>query len=159
MGLVERINKNIDNKYWDSDEVVSFPVKNRYTAGLAGQKFLEGIKEEERIYGTYCPYCQLTFVPGKLYCERCFAELSEWIDVGTRGEIYTYTVSYVEKDDTQKESPSIVAVIKIADGYLVHWLENCNPGDVEIGMQVKANFKPEGERKGSILDISGFQPA
>lgn len=156
MGILERITQNTDNIYWESGEEY-FPVKNRYTAGVAGQRFLEEIKENARIYGSKCSNCQLIHVPPKMYCERCFAELKEWVDVGIKGSVYTYTVAHVEKDGSEKTNPTLVAAVKIADGFIMHRLENCKPEDVEIGMEVQANFKPKGERTGSIMDISGFE--
>ncbi len=165
MAILERITKNVNNKYWDSGEnnfpkTDRFPVKNRYTAGMAGQKFLEGIKEEAKIYGTRCEKCNVTFVPGKLYCERCFERLSDsWVEVGNSGPVHTFTVAWVEKDGSAKKKPSIIAAIKIADGFILHRLENCAPEEVKIGMEVKAKFKPKNQRKGHLMDISGFHPA
>ena len=40
MAILERITRNIDNRYWNPG-VEAFPVKNRYTAGVAGQRFAQ----------------------------------------------------------------------------------------------------------------------
>lgn len=157
MAILERITKNVDNKFWDSGDW-AFPVKNRYTAGVAGQKFFEEIKENAKIYGTRCDDCGITIVPAKMFCERCFAKLTAWVDVGTTGTVYSFTVAHVEKDGSDKEEPSLIAAVKIADGIIMHRLEKCKPEDVKIGMEVKAVFKPKNQRKGNLLDISGFKP-
>lgn len=157
MAILERITRNVDNYYWYPAED-TFPVKNRYTVGVAGQRFFEEIKDNGRIYGTKCEKCGLTYVPARLYCERCFEELQQWVDVGTKGTVYSYTVAWAAKDGSKKEKPSIISAVKIADGILVHWLDECRVEDVMIGMVVEAVFKDKEERRGSLLDILYFKP-
>lgn len=157
MAILERITKNVNNRFWDSEDW-AFPVRNRYTVGVAGQKFFKELKDNAKIYGTRCDKCDITIVPGKLFCERCFEKLTKWVDVGTTGTVYTHTISYVEKDGSARRTPSIIAAVKIADGMIVHRLEGCKPDNVETGMKVKAVFKPKKDRTGSLLDISGFKP-
>lgn len=158
MGILERITRNVDNRYW-YPERNTFPVKNRYTAGLAGQRFFQEIKANAKIYGTRCPACDVTFVPARQFCEMCFAELDTWIDVGTEGTVFSFTVARKNRDRSEKEKPTLLAAIKIADGLLVHWLGECEPEDVEIGMPVIAKFKKKADRRGSILDILYFCPS
>ncbi len=101
-----------------------------------------------------------SYVPPRIYCERCFEKLEEWIDVGTKGTVHTFTVAYVDVDGSKLKQPTIYAMIKIngTNGGLVHKIGEANPKDVKIGMQVEAVFKPKEERKGSINDIKHFKP-
>jgi len=62
------------------------------------------------------------------------------------------------KDGSTKSSPVLLAAIRLGDGLLVHWLEDCSPEEISIGMPVIAQFKPNQERRGSILDIRSFKP-
>ena len=135
------------------------PVTSRYTFGLAGERFFRAILEEERILGTHCAECDRTYVPATLFCERCLSELKEWVDVGTRGEVHTYTLLYQNLDGSQRDAPEIVAFIRLGDGGLIHRLGEIEPEAVTIGLPVEAVFKPAAERKGSILDIAYFRPA
>lgn len=134
------------------------PVSNRYSFGLAGEKFYRAIKDHGQILGTHCPKCNRTYVPPSVYCERCFSELTDWMDVGTIGVLHTYTLLYENMDGTFKEKPQAIGLIKIGDGSLVHLLGEIYPEDIFIGMQVKAKFKPEKERVGAITDIEYFFP-
>lgn len=136
----------------------TLPVTSRYTFGLAGERFFRAIKDEGKILGTHCPTCERTYVPGELFCERCLSELDDWIDVGTRGEVHTFTLLYENYDGTTRDEPELVAFVKIGDGGIVHRLGGVDPDQIEIGMQVEAVFKPQDEREGSILDISHFKP-
>ena len=136
----------------------NLPVTSRYTFGIAGEKFFRAIKEEGRILGTYCPKCEHTYVPAVLFCERCLCELDKWIDVGTVGLVHTYTLLYVNYDGTARENPDIIALISFGDGGLVHQLDEIEPEDVVIGLQVEAVLKETVEREGSIQDILHFRP-
>jgi hypothetical protein len=135
------------------------PVTNRYTYGLAGEKFFRTMKDEGKILGTYCPHCDHTYVPAAIFCERCLAKLDEWIDVGTSGEVDTYTVLHVNLDGSSSDVPQIIAFIRFGDGGLIHRLGEIDPEQVNFGMTVQAVFKPASERIGSILDITYFKPA
>lgn len=137
----------------------NLPVTNRYTFGVAGERFFRAIKDEGKILGTRCPQCNHLYVPAALFCERCLSELSEWIDVGTNGEVHTFTLLYENYDGSPRETPEVVAFIRLGDGGLVHRLSEIAPEAVKIGMKVEAVFKAQVEREGSILDIAHFRPA
>ncbi len=108
--------------------------------------------------GTRCHRCQRTYVPATIFCERCLGQLDEWVDAGTVGEVHTYTLLHVSLDGAFRQTPEIVAFIRLADGGLVHRLGEVEPDAVTIGMLVQAVFKPAVEREGSILDIVHFRP-
>ena len=131
-----------------------------YTLGVAGDRFFKEIKENARIMGAKCKKCGLLYVPPRLFCERCFEKLKDWVDVGKKGVVHTYTVAHIDVDGSKLKEPTIWAVIKIdnAHGGLVHKLGETDPKNVKIGMSVEAVFKGKRERKGSILDIKYFKP-
>ena len=134
------------------------PVTNRYTFGLAGERFFRAIKDEGLLLGTHCPRCNRTYVPAVSFCERCLGELTDWVDVGITGEVYTYTLLYENYDGSPRTEPELIAFIRFADGGLVHRLGEVPVEAVEIGMIVQALFKPQVERTGSISDILYFKP-
>jgi uncharacterized OB-fold protein len=156
MSLIERITKVRDAQVWYDN----MPVESVYTVGIAGEKFLRAIKDQGAIMGTVCPTCNLTYLPPMMYCERCFAELEEWVEVGTKGTVYTYTVLGLSLAEEPLEEPEILALIRMegVHGGLVQRLGEVKPEDVEIGMAVEAIFKPQKQREGSILDIEYFKP-
>jgi hypothetical protein len=152
MALLDRDPRAPDN--WQG----TLPVTNRYTFGLAGERFFRMLQEEGQILGTYCPSCNHIYVPAQSYCERCLAKLDDWRDVGLKGELYSFTLLYTNLDDSQKTEPEIVAFVKMGDGGLVHRLGDVAIEEISIGMQVQAVLKPRSERQGSILDIRFFKP-
>lgn len=139
---------------WTGD----LPVTSRYTYGVAGERFFRALQEEGRILGTYCPTCDFTYVPGRIFCERCLNELDKWVDVGTKGEVHTFTLLYEDYDGSKLDQPQLVAMIRMGDGGLLHLLGEIEPEEIFIGMQVEAVFKPQEERQGSIEDIQYFLP-
>ena len=137
----------------------NLPVTSRYTFGLAGEKFFRAIKDEAKILGTHCPKCEHTYVPATLFCERCLSELDDWVDMGTIGEIHTFTLLYENYDGSARTEPEIVALVSIGDGGIIHRLGEIESDNIKIGMSVEAVFKPADERTGAITDIVYFKPA
>lgn len=136
-----------------------FPLQARYTAGVAGERFLRALQKEAKILGTRCEACEVTYVPGRQFCERCLSELTDWQDAGTDGVVETFTLLFDGPDGEQLETPQWVAFVRIADGGIVHLLGEVEPEAVSMGMPVQAVFKPKAERTGSMLDIAYFKPS
>lgn len=134
------------------------PVSSRYTFGIAGERFFRAIKDEGKIMGATCEVCDVTYVPARVFCERCMSELDQWIDVGTQGEVYTFTLLFEDRDGIPLEEPEIVAFIQLGDGGLIHRLAEVEPDGVEFGMPVEAVFKAKKDREGAITDITHFRP-
>jgi uncharacterized OB-fold protein len=139
---------------WPGD----LPVRNRYTFGIAGERFFRALKDEGRILGSRCPRCDVVYVPARAFCERCLHGLEEWIDVGSRGEVNTFTVLHADPDGSYRDTAEVIAFVRLGDGGLVHRLGEIAPEEVTIGMSVEAVLKPQAERTGSILDIDYFRP-
>lgn len=134
------------------------PIRNRYTYGIAGEKFFRALKDEGRILGTYCPHDDHTYVPAAIFCERCLRKLDQWVDVGTIGDIFTYTFLHVALDGSRLAKPEMIAFIRLGDGGLIHHLGEIEPEQVEIGLLVEAVFAPKSKRTGAITDIRYFKP-
>ena len=156
MAILEKVDKLHQAMAWQGD----IPITSRYTAGVAGERFLREIKDHARILGTRCPTCDLVYVPATLFCERCFAQLDEWLEVSSQGRVFTFTVLFRDLEDRPLDPPAILAYVKLngSNGGLVHYLGEIEPDQVFIGLEVEAVFKEAGEREGSILDIRYFRP-
>jgi uncharacterized OB-fold protein len=156
MAISEKITNTTKPTYWEGE----IPVDYVYTYGLAGEAFFRAVKDKGTFLGTRCAACDVTYVPPKIYCDRCFAKLEKYIDVGRIGFVESFTVSFKNMDGSDKPTPRILAMIRIdgTDGGLIHYLEGIPPEEIALGMAVKAVFKPKGKRQGSIEDIVGFGP-
>lgn len=157
MALIERYQKTTDISHWEGQ----IPMSYVYTVGRAGERFFRAMMNG-RISGAKCDSCNLTYVPPKTFCEKCFARLEDhYVDVGIKGTVYTFTECHETYDGRRRDKPSIVAMIRIegTKGGLVHWLGETDFKDVYIGMPVEAVFRAKKDREGSILDIRYFRPA
>ncbi|MFQ5925215.1 MAG: Zn-ribbon domain-containing OB-fold protein [Dehalococcoidia bacterium] len=154
--LIDRVTQLGQTKHWHGE----IPTYYVYTYGIAGERFFREIKDKGRIMGARCETCNLTYVPPRMYCERCFEKLGEWLEVGTKGKVHTYTIAHVDLDGCRLKEPVILAMVEIdgAHGGLVHKLGEINPTEVRIGLEVEAVFKKKDERSGSITDIKYFKP-
>jgi len=156
MAITDKVDKLHHAIAWRGD----LPITSRYSAGIAGEKFFRAIKDEGRFMGTHCEACDLVYVPAAMFCERCFAELDEWVEVPNRGHVFTYTVLYRDLDDQPLNPPAVLAYVKLdgTDGGLVHYIGETEKNLIYIGQEVEAVFKPPAVREGSILDIQYFRP-
>ncbi|MBW1691015.1 MAG: Zn-ribbon domain-containing OB-fold protein [Deltaproteobacteria bacterium] len=156
MSLITKTSRNIDLRIWEGE----FPVRYRYTCGIAAERFFREIKDHGTMKGLRCHECNVVHVPPSIYCDKCFSRLDEWVDVGTRGSLHSFTVSYLNRDGSRREEPTLLGIINIdrTEGALIHRLGEVEPLKLEIGMPMEAVFKKTEEREGSILDILYFRP-
>lgn len=134
------------------------PLKHRYTPGVAGTVFFTALKDGQFV-GSRCDSCGITYCPPRLFCERCFDELSADVKVGPKGVVESFTVGYVDVEGEPLDEPIVVGLVRLdgADTVLMHFLvEDDQP---EIGQRVEPVFQAKSKRTGSILDLRGFRPA
>ena len=132
-----------------------------WDVGVGIGQYLEGLKAGE-IRGSHCPACDRTVVPPRAFCEICFSPRIEWRKLQDTGKVNTFSICYVTWDMQKVKEPYLPAVIDI-DGAspgkgILHLVGGIDPEGVEIGMPVRAVWKPESEREGAITDIRHFRP-
>jgi len=157
MAHTERLQNTTDVGYWTG----AIPLEYVYTYGRAGEAFFKSLKDKGKFLGARCEKCDITYVPPRTYCEKCFARLEDsYVQVGTSGTVHTYTVLHKNLDGSPKKDPVIMALVRLdgTDGGVVHYLGGVKPEQVYMGMQVKAILKPQKERVGAITDIKYFKP-
>jgi uncharacterized protein len=138
----------------------TIPVRHRYTPGVAGEAFLSALREREVFLGSSCEACSLTYLPARLFCQRCFGELAADAEVGPDGTLVSSTVVHVDADGARLPQPVIAGLVRLdgASSALLHIVLVDDAAPPAIGTRVRAVFLPPGERTGSILDVRGFRP-
>lgn len=133
------------------------PVAFHYTPGLGNTAFFEALRDRGVLLGSRCEACDYTYLPARVFCERCFAELQADTECGPEGTLESFTVGHVDIDGETLEEPVALGLIKLdgADTVLMHYL--IGEGPWEIGIRVDAVVKSNRIR--SIDDIEGFRPA
>lgn len=135
-----------------------------WDTGVAINRYLTELKKG-RIIATECKKCNRIMLPPRLFCELCFVTSNNWVYVQDAGTVNTFSICHVHWDASrikEGEKPYLPAVIEI-DGAskgmgIMHLLGEVEPDQIKIGMKVKAVWKPEQERTGSITDIEYFKP-
>jgi uncharacterized OB-fold protein len=137
------------------------PVQYLYTAGVAGERFFQTLKTRGVFCATTCPQCRITYLPPRLYCEHCFADLSDtWSEVAPQGRVHSYTIVHQGQDGQPLKVPQIIAFVRIdgSDGGLTGRLLHIQSQDVRLEMLVDATLLPPRQRRGRLDDIVGFTP-
>lgn len=131
-----------------------------WDSGVAIGKYLQSLKKGKLI-GTRCKKCKRTVIPPRVFCEVCFRQMDEWVELKDTGTVNTFSICYVTWDMKKVSQPLIPAVIEI-DGAskgkgILHLLGEVEAREVRIGMKVKAVWKSPRERQGAITDIKYFK--
>ena len=136
------------------------PVRHRYTPGVAGDRFFTALRDHGKLLATPCKNCGVVYVPGRAFCERCFAALEEWVPVGPGGTLESFTTVHVDLDGRPAE-PHVVGLVKLdgATTVMVHRITGKRGAEPRLGARVETVLKPKKDRTGSILDIDGFRLA
>ena len=139
---------------------VDMSVDYIYTSGIAGERFFKALRDEGRILAVHCPVCKVNQLPPRMFCERCFTELKDFVDVPQEGRVAAVTVARVDRRGQPLPTPEVYAFMTfrgVPEGGLIHRLLVV-PEKARPGLVVRARLKPKEARAGTILDIEGFEP-
>jgi uncharacterized OB-fold protein len=146
--------KRTDEKTIDGEIQIHY----NWSLGKAGERFFTELKEHKRIMGTRCRQCERVLVPPRIFCEECFVDDMEWIEVKPTGRLLTFGESYFSTDGKRLDEPWMLGIVRLdgSDGGLIHFLGETRAEDLEIGLPMEMVFKEK--REGNILDILYFRP-
>ena len=131
-----------------------------YAVGMHGSRFFTELKNQ-KFYGLRCPSCKKVYIPPRGVCGHCFKEMTEWVEVGLKGVIGTFTIlrfAFIDPETGhQKPVPYGYGFIKLdgADTLFQHYISVEDETKIRIGARVEPVFSKE--RKGSIRDIEYFK--
>jgi uncharacterized OB-fold protein len=133
------------------------PVAFHYTPGVGNTSFFEALRDRGVLLGSRCEACAYTYLPARIFCERCFAELTADTECGPGGTLESFTVGHVDIDGAPLDAPTAIGLVKVdgADTVLLHYLRGDGPW--EISARVATVVRSE--RTGAIVDIEGFRLA
>jgi uncharacterized OB-fold protein len=133
------------------------PVEFHYTPGVGNAAFLQALRDRGVFLGSRCGSCEITYMPARIFCERCFAGLEPDTEVGPGGTLESFTTGSFGIDGEHLHAPVSLGLVRLdgADTVLMHYL--LDVAEPEIGMRVVAVVAEV--RAGSILDVEGFRRA
>ena len=157
MTFLERTTDIRRLRHWEIDMSVDYI----YTTGLAGERFFRALRDEGRVLAAHCPVCKTNQLPPRMFCERCFPQLTEYVDVPLEGRVAAVTAVHVDRHGDPLPAPEVFAFVRfkgITEGGLIHRFLGA-ADRARPGLSVQVKLKPKESRTGSILDIEGFEPS
>jgi hypothetical protein len=129
------------------------PVAFRYTPGVGNTVFFEALRDRGTFLGSRCADCGVTYVPARIFCERCLAGLVPDTECGPEGPS-SRGPSPQDVDGTAARARRGVRLVRLdgADTVVLHRLLGTaddrwtRPG------------RPATGSHGSIHDLEGFEP-
>jgi uncharacterized protein len=136
------------------------PVRLHYehTASPGESAYLRGLAEG-RLTGQRCGVCGQVYVPPRGTCPADGVPMTEEVELPDTGTVTTFCVVNVGYPG-QRVTPPYVAAAVLLDGADIafqHLILGCDPGEVRMGMRVRAVWRPPQER-GITGGISHFAP-
>ena len=151
--MTEHIGKGSPHSIYGKMEV---PYK--YFVGIQASQFFSELRDNKKIMGVKCPQCNVVYMPPRSVCGKCFSKLDEWVELGGKGTVTSYTVVDYTEPMHPIKAPFAYGIIQMdgSDTGITHFLGEVELDKITIGMKVEPVFAEE--RKGNMLDIKYFRP-
>jgi uncharacterized OB-fold protein len=110
-----------------------------------------------RLVTQRCRACGRIWHPPLPACPHCHSTDIGWREVRGGGTVYTYTVvRHATHAALADRVPYVVAIVELTEGpRLVTGITGCAPGDVRVGMAVRACFREVADG----VTLPYFEPA
>jgi uncharacterized OB-fold protein len=117
--------------------------------------------EPPRLLGSRCRACGEVFYPRRHVCARCLNEGTDDLELGPRGELYTWT--YVHVPLFAKRNAKVgaygVGQVDLPEGPRVQAILVGGPDDFEIGMELELELEVLGpDKDDNDIVIYRFKP-
>jgi uncharacterized OB-fold protein len=137
------------------------PVRLRYqhTASPGESTYLRGLADG-RLIGQRCPVCGKVYIPSRGTCPVDGVPAGIAVELPDTGTVTTFSIVNVAYPGQQVTPPYVAAAVLLdgADIAFQHLILGCEPGEVRIGMRVRAVWRPRQERDTTASTISHFTP-
>jgi uncharacterized OB-fold protein len=138
------------------------PVRLRYqhTASAAESAYLRGLAGG-RLVGQRCPACGKVYIPSRGTCPADGVPAGGEVELPDTGTVTTFCVVTVGYPGQQVRPPYVAAAVLLdgADIAFQHLILGCDPGEVRMGMRVRAVWRPPAERGTTADSITHFTPS
>ncbi len=148
-----------------SNETVYVPghwdIEYEHAAGETASRFLTALRDDEQLLGKRCPECGRVLAPPRGFCEQCFVDTDDWVEIGPDGQIESFTI-VPNPLGAGPEAPYAIAYVQLdgADTAMVNLLRGVDLDDTEaaadrlsVGTPVTTVFAPPAEREARITDF------
>jgi len=104
--------------------------------------------EHEKVMGTKCKGCGLTFFPPRADCYKCLSSNMEWFEVSGKGKLLSFSKLEYGPVGFEKDLPYTIAILDYGDYKVFGRLApDLKETDVKVGMELKTvvNKLPNGQ--------------
>jgi uncharacterized OB-fold protein len=117
--------------HYEIDYIHSYAQDSPFFAALTKKKLL----------GSRCTGCGYVYATPRGHCMKCGAKTG-WLELPEEGRIHTFTTCYFGSEAFLKETPFTLVLVEFdgVDTLFLSRLTGAQPGEVRIGMAVKARF-------------------
>lgn len=124
-------------------------------------RFWREFEHRYRLVGTKCPSCGRVYFPPRDVCPYCHRESvgkMKKYELKPTGKIYSYTIVRQDIPDFKRVKPYIMVMVEMDDGpRITGQLTEVDPGELKIGMPVKAVFRRIREESESGIIEYGYK--
>ncbi len=145
----------------DPVTMITTPVRLHYehTASPGESSFLRGLADG-KLLGQRCPACGKVYIPPRGACPTCGVPTTDEVELSDHGTVTTFCIVNVPYPG-QRVAPPYVAAAVLLDGADIpfqHLILGCDPGEVRMGMRVRAFWKPRHQWGTTPENIDHFFP-
>jgi uncharacterized protein len=142
--------------------MITTPVRLHYehTVSPEESSYLRGLAAG-RLLGQRCPACGKVYIPPRGACPTDGVPTTDEVELPDIGTVTTFCVVNVPYPG-QRVAPPYVAAAVLLDGADIpfqHLILGCEPGEVRMGMRVRAVWKAPEEWGTTPENIDHFRPA
>ncbi len=123
-----------------------------------GLKLLVDGLKDKKVLGRKCTKCNTVYVPGVIYCRKCFIDIDEIVEVSSKGKVGTFTVTLADVRGNPVDEPQVLGCFQLdgADSWLMGPLVIDDWKKVRVGLPIQIRFREE--TTGELADIECFEP-
>jgi uncharacterized protein len=141
--------------------VMTTPVRLHYehTVSPGESSFLRGLADG-RLLAQRCPACGKVYIPPRGACPTDGVPTADEVELPDHGIVTTFCVVNVDYPGQRVPAPYVAASVLLdgADIPFQHLILGCAPGEVRMGMQVRAVWKPREQWGTTWENIDHFRP-
>jgi len=104
--------------------------------------------EQNKVMGTKCKGCGLTFFPPRADCYKCLSGNMEWFEITGNGKLLSFSKLEYGPVGFEKDLPYTIAILDYGDYKVFGRLApDLKESDVKVGMELKTvvNRLPNGQ--------------
>ena len=104
--------------------------------------------EKDKVMGTKCKSCGLTFFPPRADCYKCLSSNMDWFEITGNGKLLSFSKLEYGPVGFEKDLPYTIAILDYGDYKVFGRLApDLKESDVKVGMELKTvvNRLPNGQ--------------